>query len=200
MYPDFRRIDRGPSAGEETAIRLAVFVGVMLVMTIVNSAAARPSSFGVTVVSSLGASCAARTEFEGQAIARRWHEEAVNAGGLAVIDQIVTEDVIHHAGPFLDGAWPEAITHVLRALMTWFPDTEHTIEQVIASDEFVVIRFQAEGTHEGEFQGLAAAGKLMSWIGINIFRFECGLIAEEWSEVDGLSRIRQLDAEATPTP
>ena len=181
-------------------MRLAVFVSAMLVVTIVGSGAARPSSFGVTAASSPEAACPATTESENEAVARRWHEEAINDGNLGVIAEIVTEDVIHHAGTFPDGEGPEAITHVLGALLTGFPDVEHTIEQVIASGEFVVIRFQAEGTHEGEFQGLAATGKHVSWSGINMFRFECGRIAEEWSEVDGLGRIRQIEAEATPTP
>ena len=87
-----------------------------------------------------------------------------------------------------------------RALLTGFPDVHHTVEQVIPGDEFVTIIWQAEGTHEGEFQGYAPTGKRVSWTGINVFRFECGRIAEEWSEGDGLGRLRQLGVLATPTP
>ena len=54
--------------------------------------------------------------------------------------------------------------------------------------------------HEGTFQGFAPSGKPVTWTGINIFRFECGKIAESWSEVDGLGRLNQLGLIATPTP
>ena len=89
---------------------------------------------------------------------------------------------------------------MLGALRAGFPDVRHTIEDVVASGDFVVIRFQAEGTHDGEFQGLAPTGRHARWSGINMFRIECGRIAEEWSEVDGLGRLRQLGAVATPAP
>ncbi len=146
------------------------------------------------------AACPATSEAENEAIARRWHEDAINGGDLAVIDEIVSSDVVHHAGTFPDGEGPDAVKTVLDALLAGFPDVRHTIEQVIASDDFVVTRWQAEGTHEGEFQGYAATGTPVTWTGINIFRIECGRIAEEWSEVDGLGRLRQLGLLGTPTP
>ena len=37
----------------------------------------------------------------------------------------------------------------------------------------------------------------MTWTGINIYRLECGRIAEIWSEVDALGRIAQLTGTAT---
>jgi steroid delta-isomerase-like uncharacterized protein len=145
------------------------------------------------------AACPVTTAAENEATALRWHEEAINEGDLAVIDEIVSPDIIHHAGTFPDGVGPEAVKTVLGSLAA-FPDVRHTIEQVIATDEFVVTIWQAEGTQEGEFQGYAPTGKRVTWTGINVFRFECGLIAEEWSEVDGLGRLRQLGMPGTPTP
>ena len=40
------------------------------------------------------------------------------------------------------------------------------------------------------------SGKPVTWSGINIFRIECGKIAEEWSEVDGVGRIAQFEENA----
>lgn len=94
-----------------------------------------------------------------------------------------------------------ALTFVdLGAMLSGFPDLRHTIEQVIANDDTVVIRWQAEGTNDGEFQGHAPTGKTATWTGVNIYRFECGRIAEEWSEGDGLGRLMQLGLIATSTP
>jgi steroid delta-isomerase-like uncharacterized protein len=144
--------------------------------------------------------CATTTAQENESIARRWHEEAINVGDLAVIDEIVTPDVVHHAGTFPDGVGPEAVKRVLGTLLVGFPDARHTVEDVVSGDDEVIIRWSATGTHSGEFQGYAPTGKQVTWTGINIFRFACGRIAEEWSEVDGLSRLRQLGVIATPAP
>jgi steroid delta-isomerase-like uncharacterized protein len=146
------------------------------------------------------ADCPVTSADENEATARRWHDEVINEGDLAVIDEIVASDIVHHAGTFPDGVGPEAVKNVLGALLTGFPDVHHTIEQVYTDGDTVIVRWQAEGTQEGDFQGIAPTGTHVTWSGINIFRFECGLIAEEWSEVDGLGRLRQLGVLGTPTP
>ena len=89
---------------------------------------------------------------------------------------------------------------VLGVLITGFPDVKHTIEDVIVKDDRVVIRWTATGTQTGEFQGIAPTGKQATWTGVNIYRFECGKIAEQWSELDGIGRLQQLGVMATPTP
>ena len=158
------------------------------------------SAVSMTAQEATPAACAATTEAENEAIARRWHEEAINGSNLDVIDEIVSPDVVHRAGTFPDGEGPQAVKAVLGALLTGFPDVRHTIEQVVTADDLVIVRWQAAGTHEGEFQDLAPTGKPVTWTGINIFRIECGRISEEWSEVDGLGRLWQLGVLGTPTP
>jgi steroid delta-isomerase-like uncharacterized protein len=138
--------------------------------------------------------CPATSEAENEALVLRWSDDVINGGTLSAIDEIVASDVIHHAGTFPDGEGPEAIKQVLGALLVGFPDVQQTVEQVISEDDLVVTRWTSTGTHEGEFQGMAATGLPVTWTGINIFRIECGLIAEEWSEVDGLGRAAQLAA------
>jgi len=152
------------------------------------SPAARPS-----------AGCPTTTEEENAAIARRWHEEAINRHDLTVLDEILAPDAAHDSATFSANPGPRA---VLGALLTGFPDVQHTVEAVITEGDLVVIRYTATGTHTGEFQGYAPTGKRVTWTGINIYRLECGRIAEIWSEVDGLGRIEQLagtETGATPT-
>ena len=146
------------------------------------------------------ADCPVTTEAENEAIARRWHEEMINGEDLGVLDEIVASDIVHHAGTFPDGVGADAVKDVIGALLTGFPDAHHTVEQVLVDGNTVVVRWRGEGTQTGEFQGYPPTGKRVSWTGINIFRLECGQIAEAWSEVDGLGRLRQLGVLATPTP
>jgi predicted ester cyclase len=144
------------------------------------------------------------TETENAAIARRWHEEAISTHDLTVLDQILAPDAVLDSATFADNPGPRT---VLGALLTGFPDVRHTVEAVITEGDFVVIRYRAIGTHAGEFQGYAPTGKSVTWTGINIYRLECGRIAEVWSEVDALGRIEQMTSTATgatltgtPTP
>lgn len=145
-------------------------------------------------------SCPQTSEAENGAVALRWHEDAISGHDPAVIDEIAAENIIHHAGSFPDGVGPDAVKRALGALLAGFPDLRQTVEDVIAEDDTVVTRWTTEGTHEGEFQGFQPTGKHVSWAGINIFRFECGKIAEEWTELDGVGRLAQFEAAATPTP
>jgi hypothetical protein len=49
--------------------------------------------------------------------------------------------------------------------------------------------------------GAEPTGEEVTWSGINILRFECGVVAEHWSELSGLNLWRQLgilDEAATP--
>jgi hypothetical protein len=147
-----------------------------------------------TPVASPPSGCLITSEDENEAIARRWHEEAISNHDLTVLDEILTPDATLDSATFPTNSGPGA---VLGALLTGFPDVRHTVEAVITEDDLVVIRYRASGTHEGEFQGYAPTGERVSWTGINIYRLECGRIAEVWSEVDALGRIAQLTGSAT---
>ena len=108
--------------------------------------------------------------------------------------------MIHHADTFPDGEELEAIASVLQALLPGFPDIRHPVENVVASDDYVVIGFRAEGTHDGAFQGYALTRKRVTRSGMNTVRFGRGRIAEEWAEIDGLRRLLRLGVTATPAP
>ena len=73
-----------------------------------------------------------------------------------------------------------------------FPDLHHTFDRFIARDDQVVERYTATGTQRGPLGDIPSSGRRATWTGINIFRIACGRIAEVWSEVDAVSRARQL--------
>jgi steroid delta-isomerase-like uncharacterized protein len=181
-------------------MRRILLAAILVVVGISSVGPGQPSSSAPSQQATPEAGCQATTEAENEAIALRWHNEAINAGNLDVIDEIVAPGVVYHAGAFPDGQGLEAIKAVVTALFVGFPDTRHTVEQVATDDDLVVTRWQGEGTHLGEFQGYAPTGKRVTFGGINIFRIECGRIAEQWTEVDGLGRLMQLGVLATPTP
>ena len=134
------------------------------------------------------AGCPTTSEEENEAIARRWHEEAINGHDLGVLDEIVAEDVVHDAATFQEDRGPEWSRRVLGALFGGFPDVRHTVDEVLTEGDLVALRWTATGTHEGEFQGLEPTGGQATWTGIIVYRMECGRIAAVRSEADGLGR------------
>jgi steroid delta-isomerase-like uncharacterized protein len=139
-------------------------------------------------------------------IGRRWTEEALDSHDLDILDEFVAEDLIHHAGIFVDELGRQALKDDLAALLAAFPDVRFTADVIVATEDRVAVRWTATGTHEGELQGIAPTGRPIVFTGINVYRIDCGQIVEGWSEPDSLGLLRQLgvvpetmpSAEATP--
>jgi steroid delta-isomerase-like uncharacterized protein len=123
-----------------------------------------------------------------KAIVRRLWQEVWNRADLAVADAIFDDAYAAHEKAFVP---------VIRAA---FPDSHHTIEDLIAEGDKVVTRFTWTGTHRGEFEGIPPSGRRISVAGIWIHRLEGGRIVEgrDWGLVDWMSLLRQLDALPDP--
>ena len=73
-----------------------------------------------------------------------------------------------------------------------FPDVHVTVEFVTATDDTASVVWVAEGTHEGEFDGVAPTGQRATWEGISVLRIECGRVTEFWNQTDALGLRQQL--------
>jgi steroid delta-isomerase-like uncharacterized protein len=126
-----------------------------------------------------------------KALARRWHE-AVNERNIDSLDAVLAADIIHDGATFPEAFGAAGVKRILSAALAGFPDIRFTQEDLIAEADRVAVRYRAEGTHLGEFQGIAPTGRRVAWTGINMFRIDCGRIVQSWSEVDGVGRLQQL--------
>jgi steroid delta-isomerase-like uncharacterized protein len=137
--------------------------------------------------------CAATTEAQNEAIARAWHDEVINKRNPDALKDILAPTVIHHAA----GGYPQlldegGVTSMMGDFLAAFPDLHYQFDFFIDKDNYVVERYTATGTQTGPLGNLPPTGRTATWTGINIFRIECGKIAEVWSEVDAVSRTQQL--------
>jgi steroid delta-isomerase-like uncharacterized protein len=73
-----------------------------------------------------------------------------------------------------------------------FPDLEIHVDDLVAADDKVALRLTLSGTHRGEFQGIAATGRAVSYVSHEFYRVRDGLIAEEWICSDTASLFHQL--------
>jgi predicted ester cyclase len=129
---------------------------------------------------------------ENKAIVRRLYEEAISQNKPEVFDEIMSADIIDHA-PFPEQApGLEGFKGVFAMMLSAFPDYQSTVEDQIAEGDKVVTRFSSQGTHQGEFLGIAPTGNRVRVTGIDIDRVEQGKIVEHWSEADLLGMMQQL--------
>jgi steroid delta-isomerase-like uncharacterized protein len=90
----------------------------------------------------------------------------------------------------------------LRGRATWrqgaelmkraFPDFHAQIEDIFGAGDRVAVRLTMTGTHEGEYLGIPATGRRVTYVSHEIYRVEDDLIAEEWICSDTAGLLRQL--------
>jgi predicted ester cyclase len=131
------------------------------------------------------------------AVSRRVFAEVINEGKLEVAEEVVTPTTrvivpFTHPGHGVPG-----LQKIASSLRGGFPDIHIEIEDVIAVDDRVVLRWRtSRQTHGGMYRGLPPTGKEVRITGMTIFRFENGKIEEFWLEMDQLNGARQMGAVA----
>ena len=132
------------------------------------------------------------------AASRRLLEETFNEGNLELVDQLVAPDAVSHdpaTPPELRGlSGPEMFKRTVSMYRGAFPDVRMIVDDVIAADEKVVLRWHSAGTHRGRLAGLAPTGARGSVTGISINRWKDGKVIESWVEWDNLGLARQIGA------
>jgi steroid delta-isomerase-like uncharacterized protein len=80
----------------------------------------------------------------------------------------------------------------LSRLYAGFPDLKRTQHDIIVDGDRAAYRWEATGTHSGEYMGVRATGRPITAQGIVMCRFENGQIAEEWASWNKASLLHDL--------
>ena len=136
---------------------------------------------------------------ENKALARRVADDIVNPANVDAVDEIYAPHyVLHDPNTPEDVHGVEGIREFFASTFDAFPDTEISIEELIAEGDKVVMRWTSRGTHQGEFLGLPPSGKRVEVAGVTISRIEGGKIVEDWELTDTLGLMQQLGAIPAP--
>ena len=123
--------------------------------------------------------------------ARRFYDEVLNEGSTAVLEDLAVDDYLEHDP--LPGqttnrqGLDQRVTMLRTALAPHF-----TLEDIVAEDDRVAVRWTQSGTHVADFLGIPATGRRFTIAGIDIYRLQDGKLAEHWHVVDQLSLLGQL--------
>jgi predicted ester cyclase len=119
--------------------------------------------------------------------------DAVNRRDLGALDQIFDADLINHGA---DPDEPRGAYHfkqIFSQFIAACPDLRVTIEDAIAEDDKLVVRWSDLGMHTGApLLGVPATGKQIVLTGIDILRIRDGRIVERWGENDKLYLMETL--------
>ncbi len=143
---------------------------------------------------------------QNKASLQRFVEEVWNKGNLAVIEEMVSPNLVIHSLPPGTPPGVESLTRFIERNRTAFPDIHYTLEDLIAEGDRVAVRLVATGTHLGPYRTnlgdpFPPTGKRFSMKGLDIWRFdEDGKWVECWSTYDRLSQLQQLGAIPSAEP
>ena len=113
-------------------------------------------------------------------------------------EDLVSTDYVNHQMPDVTGGtsaknldeWKTLVNGFLQG----FPDAEIDILTQVAEGDLVATRWQLNGTHQGDFGGIAASGKRAAWTGVQTDRHAEGKVVESWVDWDKYGFLAALDA------
>lgn len=122
--------------------------------------------------------------------------EAINNRDLSVLDELVTADFVDHGSPFPLPPGPEGYRMIL-GFVTEVLQLRYEIEDVIATEDRVVVRAIGHGVGVDAVHGPGTAGRPFTMQTVHIYRTEGDRLAEHWGVRDEFGVRIQLGT-ATP--
>ena len=131
-------------------------------------------------------------------VVHRFIEECWNGGDLSSVPELIAWHCLYHDPVFPHmSAGVESMQHHIQRSRKAFPDIRFTITDTVAEGDEVVLHWTAEGTHRGEFLGIAPTNQKALVAGTSIYRIQDGKIVEEWVNWNLMSLMQQLGLKTT---
>ena len=130
---------------------------------------------------------------------RRYIEEAVSNGNLAVLDTVLSPD--YYNPTTAAGPTPGVIERYKQSVAQTrasFPDLRVTFESMVADGDLVAYHTVWRGTHLGEWRGIPPTGKRVEWRVTAFRRVVEGKVVAGWGTYDWLAVYEQLGATVSP--
>ena len=131
-------------------------------------------------------------------VVRRFVDEVINNGNYSAMQELLHPDYVYRS-PDQELQGRDALEALFTAYRKGLPDLEASIDDLIESEEKVMISITLSGTHTGELMGIPATGKPLKVHGMVLSRLEDEKIVEEWEILDMLGMFQQLGVVSLPS-
>ncbi len=106
---------------------------------------------------------------------RRFMTEVLEQGNMSYINQLCAPNYVNR----MTGQGIESLKQMGGMMKTIVPDWHFKVENMVAEDDQVVVRFTMDGTVTGSVMGSKPSGKAFSVRGLTYYRLENGKIVED---------------------
>jgi predicted ester cyclase len=126
--------------------------------------------------------------------------EAFNSGDEQRLRELISPDVVAHLpGTASDDQYPpgkprdrEGWLQSWKYTLSFFPDMNATVEDIVETGDMVATRCTTRGTHSQSFMGIPPTGRSFEMLMLNMTRIQDGVITEHWTISDNVTMMAQL--------
>ena len=120
--------------------------------------------------------------------------DAITRGDAEGLDELMAPEIVDHNPIPNQAPGRDGFKQWMAAARNAFPDLRGTVEDVIVEGDRVAARTTWHGTHRGEFVGVGATGRRVSFSAFHLVRFSQDRAVEWWGTADLLGVLEQLGA------
>lgn len=138
---------------------------------------------------------------DNERVYRRINEEIWGQRNFDPIDELIADDFVMHDPSMGDMEGPggrEGYKQMVEMGTAAFEDPVIDLQQIISVDNYVIGRWSMTGTHVGHVGTIPPSDEEVTITGIEICKFEDGMLTESWQEVnflDVLAKAGEIPAD-----
>lgn len=134
-----------------------------------------------------------------KAVIRRFVEEVQNGKDFDVYDELNDPDFVNLSSPPGVPSDREGGKLFLQAFAQAYPDATFTVDAMIAEGDQVMTKKTMSGTNTGDFAGVPATGRRVTFQYVDIMSVRDGRIVQHWNILDQFSWLTQLGVLPAPS-
>ncbi|MEZ2335470.1 ester cyclase [Mucilaginibacter sp. RCC_168] len=121
--------------------------------------------------------------------------EFINTASLQLANEVISPEAVFYVpGRPEPMRGPGGYLEIINMMRSGFPDMQWKIEDWVAEDEKVAVRFTMHGTHKAPFFGVPPTEKSIHVQAMNFYRISDAQIIEEYGQPDLLGLLQQIGA------
>jgi len=127
-----------------------------------------------------------------KATMRRVFTEVFNKGNFAITPELIAPNYVFRSPLGMEFKGPNGFTQMVAMSRTAFPDLSLTIDDILAEEDKVALRYTLRGTFKGDLMGIPPTGKQITIKASLFVRLAGGKEVEAFEFFDSLDMYRQL--------